>query len=65
MIKNSNIYVIQRRIYGCPENSPREKSLPEYCRLEKCLRKIPPLGKSLIDINVEYRGKLYRKPCNF
>ena len=33
------------------------------------LRKMPPencpLGKSLIDFNVEYRGKLYRKPCNF
>ena len=33
------------------------------------LRKKPPencpLGKSLIDFNGEYRGKLYRKPCNF
>ena len=50
IIKNSNIYIIQRQIYGCPEKSPREKKppgilSPRNMPPEKC-----PLGKSLIDI---------------
>ena len=50
MIKNSNIYIIKRQIYGCPEKGPREEKPPGILSPRKMPPEKCPLGKSLIDI---------------